>query len=183
MGLLGTGSGIPVFPNSFLKGLNAWVHGIPLLFRQSGKKHTIMIGKMKMALAFALGAFLSVSCSDEPEYTRYENPHWTVVASEEYSESCTIVMDLPANLKAYQDTLADVVGAFVGQECRGVSTQQDGLFYIMVLGSGSETGNIELRYYNARNKYMYRATELIPFVINQRIGSTDEPYVPGFDIL
>ena len=107
-----------------------------------------------MALAFALGAFLSVSCSDEPEYTRYENPHWTVVASEEYSESCTIVMDLPANL-----------------------------FYIMVLGSGSETGNIELRYYNARNKYMYRATELIPFVINQRIGSTDEPYVPGFDIL
>ena len=132
---------------------------------------------------FALLASSLFSCNKEPEYNTYENPYWTVVPLDGLPESCTIVMDLPPNLKAYQDTAADVVGAFIGGECRGVSSQQDGLFYIMVSGSSSETGNIELRYYNARNKYMYQADELLPFVIDQRIGSTDEPYVPGFEIL
>lgn len=135
------------------------------------------------ACMFALLASSLSSCNKEPEYNTYENPYWTVVPLDGLPESCTIVMDLPPNLKAYQDTAADVVGAFIGGECRGVSSQQDGLFYIMVSGSSSETGNIELRYYNARNKYMYQADELLPFVIDQRIGSTDEPYVLGFEIL
>lgn len=128
-------------------------------------------------------ASIQVSCNKEPEYNTYENPHWTVVPLDGLSESCTIVLDLPSNLKAYQDTVSDVVGAFIGEECRGVSTQQDGLFYIMVSGSSSENGNIELRYYNARNKYLYQAEERIPFVIDQRIGTTDAPYVPSFSIL
>lgn len=122
------------------------------------------------------------SCKKEPVYNTYENPHWNVSSYEGLSESCTIVMDLPSNLKPYQDD-ADVVGAFIGDECRGVSTQQEGLFYIMVVGASDENGNITLKYWSARNKYMYQVNEVIPFEINEQKGTSDAPFVPTFTIL
>ena len=137
-------------------------------------------------MSLMLAAFAALvgfsSCEKEPVYNTYENPHWTVGSYEGISESCTIVMDLPANLKPYQDT-ADVVGAFIDGECRGVSTQQEGLFYIIVSGASDENGNITLRYWSARNKYMYQVNEVIPFEINAQKGTTDEPFVPSFSIL
>lgn len=121
------------------------------------------------------------SCEQE-EYNTYENPHWAVMSYEGLSESSTIVMDLPANIKPYQGT-EDVVGAFINGECRGVSVQQDGLFYIIVSAAADEVANIDLKYYNVANKYMYQVTEQIPFEINKRLGSTDNPFVPTFVIL
>ncbi|MBO8440760.1 MAG: hypothetical protein IAC51_08955 [bacterium] len=137
----------------------------------------------KLLMVSVLAALTGLSsCEKEPVYNTYENPHWTVGSYEGISESCTIVMDLPSNLKPYQDE-ADVVGAFIGDECRGVSTQQEGLFYIIVSGASNENGNITLRYWSARNKYMYQVNEVIPFEINAQKGTTDEPFVPSFSIL
>lgn len=138
--------------------------------------------KLSVIISAILAGTIFTSCEKEPVYTTYENPHWEVGSYEGISESCTIVMDLPANLKPYQDA-ADVVGAFIGNECRGVSTQQEGLFYIIVSGAGDESGNITLRYWNARNKYMYQVNEVIPFEINGQKGSSDAPFVPSFSIL
>lgn len=91
-------------------------------------------------------------------------------------------MDLPASLKPYQDT-ADVVAAFIGDQCRGVSTQQEGLFYIIVSGAADENRNIVLKYWSARNRYMYQIDEVIPFEINAQKGTTDAPFIPSFSIL
>ena len=121
------------------------------------------------------------SCEQE-EYNTYENPDWAVMSYEGLSESCTIVMDLPANIKPYQSE-GDVVAAFINGECRGVSNQQDGLFYIIVSAAADEVANVDLKYYNVANKYMYQVTEQIPFEINKRLGSTDNPFVPTFVIL
>ena len=121
------------------------------------------------------------SCEKE-EYNTYENPHWAVASYEGLSVSCTIVMDLPENIKPYQSA-DDVVAAFINGECRGVSNQQNGLFYIIVSAAADEVANVNLKYYNASNKYMYQVTEQIPFEINKRIGSTDNPFVPNFVIL
>jgi hypothetical protein len=91
-------------------------------------------------------------------------------------------MDLPNNIKPYQDE-DDVVAAFINGECRGVSTQQNGLFYIIVSAAADEVANIDLKYYNVSNKYMYQVAEQIPFEINKRIGTTDDPFIPTFIIL
>lgn len=134
-------------------------------------------------IAVALFAIAALaSCEKEPEYNTYENPHWAVTSYEGISESCTIVMDLPASLKPYQDT-ADVVAAFIGDQCRGVSTQQEGLFYIIVSGAADENRNIVLKYWSARNRYMYQIDEVIPFEINAQKGTTDAPFIPSFSIL
>lgn len=125
--------------------------------------------------------FILFSC-DKEEYNTYENPHWAVTSYEGLSVSCTIVMDLPDNIKPYQGE-DDVVAAFIDGECRGVSNLQNGLFYIIVSASADEVANIDLKYYNASNKYMYQVAEQIPFEINKRIGTTDEPFVPTFVIL
>lgn len=139
--------------------------------------------KTRFQLITVILLFLTFSsCEKEPVYNLYENPHWNITSYEGLSESCTIVMDLPANLKPYQDS-SDMVGAFIGDECRGVSTQQDGLFYIMVIGASDEADNITLKYWSARNKYMYKINEVIPFEINKTLGSTDEPFIPTFSIL
>mgnify|MGYP003463022078 FL=1 len=61
--------------------------------------------------------------------------------------------------------------------------QQDGLFYIIVSAAADAVANIDLKYYNVANKYMYQVTEQIPFEINKRLGSTDNPFVPTFVIL
>jgi hypothetical protein len=129
----------------------------------------------------ALTLTLFSSCEKE-EYNTYENPHWAVTSYEGLSASCTIVMDLPNNIKPYQDE-DDVVAAFINGECRGVSTQQNGLFYIIVSAAADEVANIDLKYYNVSNKYMYQVAEQIPFEINKRIGTTDDPFIPTCIIL
>lgn len=139
--------------------------------------------KIKLSfLAIMVSMLFFASCEKEPVYNTYEDPHWAVQSYEGLSESCTIVMQLPDNLLPFQSE-DDVVGAFINGECRGVSTQQNGLFYIIVSGSADEVANISLKYYNTPLKYLYQVNEEIPFEVNARIGSTDEPFVPTFSIL
>lgn len=139
--------------------------------------------KIKLSfLAIMVSMLFFASCEKEPVYNTYEDPHWAVQSYEGLSESCTIVMQLPDNLLPFQSE-DDVVGAFINDECRGVSTQQNGLFYIIVSGSADEVANISLKYYNTPLKYLYQVNEEIPFEVNARIGSTDEPFVPTFSIL
>lgn len=136
--------------------------------------------RIKLSLFAVIASLLFfVSCEEEPVYNTYENPHWAVESYEGLSESCTIVMQLPDNLLPYQSE-EDVVGAFINGECRGVSIQQNGLFYIIVSGAADEVANISLQYYNVPLKYLYQVNEEIPFEVNGRIGTTDEPFVPTF---
>ncbi len=136
--------------------------------------------RIKLSLFAVIASLLFfVSCEEEPVYNTYENPHWAVESYEGLSESCTIVMQLPDNLLPYQSE-EDVVGAFIDGECRGVSIQQNGLFYIIVSGAADEVANISLQYYNVPLKYLYQVNEEIPFEVNGRIGTTDEPFVPTF---
>ena len=136
--------------------------------------------RTKLSLFAVIASLLFfVSCEEEPVYNTYENPHWAVESYEGLSESCTIVMQLPDNLLPYQSE-EDVVGAFIDGECRGVSIQQNGLFYIIVSGAADEVANISLQYYNVPLKYLYQVNEEIPFEVNGRIGTTDEPFVPTF---
>ncbi len=136
--------------------------------------------RIKLSLFAVIASLLFfVSCEEKPVYNTYENPHWAVESYEGLSESCTIVMQLPDNLLPYQSE-EDVVGAFIDGECRGVSIQQNGLFYIIVSGAADEVANISLQYYNVPLKYLYQVNEEIPFEVNGRIGTTDEPFVPTF---
>ena len=139
--------------------------------------------RTKLSLFAIIASLLFlVFCEDKPVYNTYENPHWAVTSYEGLSETCTIVMQLPENLLPYQSE-DDVVGAFINGECRGVSVQQDGLFYISVSGAADEVANITLQYYNVPLKYLYQVDEEIPFEVNGRIGSTDSPFIPTFSIL
>ena len=118
--------------------------------------------RTKLSLFAIIASLLFlVSCEDKPVYNTYENPHWAVESYEGLSESCTIVMQLPDNLLPYQSE-EDVVGAFIDGECRGVSIQQNGLFYIIVSGAADEVANISLQYYNVPLKYLYQVNEEIP---------------------
>lgn len=133
--------------------------------------------KILLRISCVLFLITLFSCKPEEAYTTYGNPQWKVEDYMDFSVSCTYVISLPENLKPYQ-TGEDVFAAFIDGECRGVSLQENGLFYLMVMAPSEETGYVVLKYWNAMTCYMYQVNEVIPFETDKMVGTSDEPFVP-----
>ena len=156
-----------------------------------------------------------VSCSDSDEPVSGVKPQWTVVqevgANPElpdynltvpsgsdpfpdwqqpdnslYSTSMHAVMRMPENILPFASP-DDVLAAFIGDECRGISTVDNigsELFYFIgIKGDDGESRPVELRYYCARLSRLFTAAELLDFVADGRYGSPSSPYVPAFNFM
>ena len=84
------------------------------------------------------------------------------------------VLRLPDNLAPYV-AAGDELAAFIGDECRGVGQQVDGLWYVMLKGTPDEQGMVSIRYYSAANRYLYRTAEGFEFESDGVYGTADNP--------
>ena len=122
---------------------------------------------------------------DKPA-TKYPSPTWKTDTSSLYPYTMTAVIQLPDELQKDGST-GDKMAAFAGDDCRGVGVvvTRDTLpavYYLLIRGSASEQVTIKLRYYNAKNSYLYTTSDSITFTIDDIYGTVDAPVIPGFNV-
>ncbi|WP_455586537.1 hypothetical protein [Bacteroides sp.] len=122
------------------------------------------------------------SCNEDETFTVFPTPVWRVESNPDYSVSMTATVVLPANLAAYAQA-DDQMAAFVGDECRGVAYLVDNTFYLLIKGSPGEQSQISIRYYSARNQYMYTTGAVITFEADGVYGTTDDPVTLPLSII
>lgn len=121
-----------------------------------------------------VAVLLAAGCDREEVYPTYDQPGWVETFDGDYNASMTAVLRLPDNLAPYV-AAGDELAAFIGDECRGVGQQVDGLWYVMLKGTPDEQGMVSIRYYSAANRYLYRTAEGFEFESDGVYGTADNP--------
>lgn len=129
-----------------------------------------------MLLIVGLSMFCMESCKDEETFTTFPQPGWSAEFNKNYNASMTAVVSLPDNLVAYTNE-KDEIAAFVGNECRGVGTAIDGLYYVLIKGTPDEQVKVTFLYYSAANQYMYKTAIDFDFEADGTYGTVDEPKI------
>ncbi len=105
----------------------------------------------------------------------YDDPLWSAVeAKGDYAYTMTAVFDLPADLKANVSD-GDRMAAFVGDECRAVSSPNNGLFILNIVGTSDEESALNFKYWNASTHYLYEFDGSVTYVPDLIYGVVDEP--------
>ena len=116
-----------------------------------------------------------------------ENPEWEIDDDYDFSSSMTAVVAVDLT-RAYPDItpadwqvdLLDLLGAFVDDECLGVMTPTDSLFFLYIVSPSTSTDDITLRYYSARLHNIFQADTILHFENGARLGSVTNPLTPLF---
>jgi len=109
-----------------------------------------------------------------------QNPNWTPVPNLQNTMTLTARLYLNLPPTVYSINGNDVVGAFVGNECRGVASPtpgaNEGRIY-MNIGSNVASGEtVTFRAYLAGTNVVVNLNETIGFVSNTTVGSYATPY-------
>ena len=135
---------------------------------------------ISVLIAFSLG-FLIMGCSKDTEsFQEYPRPVWTAATPDLFPSSFTAVLSVPTYINTYSED-ADMVAAFIGDECRGVGNlvkSDDGLkrvYYITVRASDTENRPVVFKYYSSKLSYMYQAKTPVEFEIDGTYGTYDSP--------
>lgn len=119
-------------------------------------------------------------------------PEWVAPVDYDYTSSMTAVIcvDLKAQYpdaaKDFELKDDDLIAAFIGDECLGVASPDDGLFYLYIAsptsnsdsGLTGEASLISIRYYSAHYKNLFVAKDAFPFVNDDQQGTYNAPFVP-----
>lgn len=126
----------------------------------------------------------TAGCKKHHNLPKVSQPAWQVDNTGKYPVSMTAVVQVPEKLLPYiQDD--DRMGAFVGEECRGVGqlvrTGTVSGFFVLIHGTPSEESKISFRYWNAWRSNMYTTTAFLDFTVDGIYGSADNPAVLALD--
>lgn len=99
----------------------------------------------------------------------------------------TACVTLPSDMVRYVDP-SDKMAAFVGEECRGLASPHvaengDYVFNMTINGSMDASETVVLKYYSAKNSYLYQTVGGFSFVNGGSYGTEAEPGRPGFVIV
>ena len=139
-------------------------------------------------LLLAAGCKKNDSNSDEPATlgANVARPTWTATENYDYPSSMTAVVKIdlaaqyPASAKDFALQENDLLGAFSSDgECLGVTSCQDGLFFLLI--SGTE-GAVSLRYYSGYYKNIFVAQDALTFRTDARTGTVAKPFAPVFKV-
>lgn len=127
-----------------------------------------------------------LACKKDKEATRFSAPDWVLVKKELHPYSMTAVIKIDEKItQELNDT--DQLGAFVGRECRGkgvqVNSNGKNIFYLQIHGSASEQSSIVFQYYNAKSGHMYTSAQPITFVVDENLGTVDNPLTPELNLV
>ena len=110
-------------------------------------------------------------------------PDWAVRAQDyEFTMNITGLLFTHDSISA---DAFDMVGAFVGDECRGVAQPvfiealDQYMVFMTVYGSSDESDQVMFRAYNADADEELYVEEALAFVPNEIIGNVDEPFIWG----
>lgn len=107
-------------------------------------------------------------------------PDWTVDTTGKYPLSMTAVVQVPSDTRA-DISEADKIGAFSGDECRGlgtlIGTGPTSVFFIMIHGTAAEQSKISFKYYSSQKSYLYSTDAFLDFNIDGNYGTIDGPEV------
>ena len=132
---------------------------------------------------------LAAGCKDKntPDNNKFtgnsERPSWTAPVEYDYTSSMTAVIkvDLAAQ---YPDQASDfvlndedILAAFAGENCLGIASPQEGLFFLFVVGA---EGSVTLRYYSKHYKNIFVANNAFEFRNDANIGTIANPLKPIF---
>ncbi len=116
-------------------------------------------------------------------------PDWQVSADYDYSTSMTVVADVDLtttypNLTPndWQVDTNDLLAAFAGGECVGVTSPVDSLFYLYITSPTQENADITLRYYSSRLHNIFQSGTVLHFENDARLGSVSDPLKPSFEV-
>lgn len=139
-------------------------------------------------LLLAAGCKKNDSNSDEPATlgANVARPTWTATENYDYPSSMTAVVKIdlaaqyPASAKDFALHDDDLLAAFSSDgECLGVTSCQDGLFFLYVAGT---EGAVTLRYYSAYYKNIFEAADAFTFRTDAMTGTVANPFVPVFKV-
>jgi hypothetical protein len=115
-------------------------------------------------------------------------PDWQVSSDYDYSSSMTVIaqVDLTMSYPAltpndWQIDTTDLLAAFAGSECIGVTKPVDNLFYLYITSPSQDNEDISLRYYSVRLRNVFQADTRFSFVNGARLGSVSDPLKPLFE--
>ena len=151
---------------------------------------------MKKFLLMASCALLLLATSCEKEQSNIligdqPEPSWSVPSDYDMTSSMTAIVkvDLAQTYPTQvNDSIgvidqADILAAFVGDECVGNTSPIDGgLFFLYVTGlsSTAENAQVTLKYYSSTLKNTFVAADAFPFRNDDKIGSVSSPLAPMF---
>lgn len=114
-------------------------------------------------------------------------PAWAYDQDYDYTSSMTAVVgvDLTATYPDltpddWQINSGDLLGAFAGETCLGVSSPTDGLFFLYITSPAESGADITVRYYSAQLRNVFLADEVLHFESGTQQGSVTNPLTPAF---
>ena len=115
-------------------------------------------------------------------------PDWTSPSEYDLMSSMTAIVKVDLSqsftteqLADWQPAADDMLAAFDGTTCLGMTTPQDGLFFLFI--SAPQEGNeVLLKYYSTAVKNIFTATEPVPYKNNTRLGTVSDPYKPKWAV-
>ena len=126
----------------------------------------------------------------QPQTTLYGSvarPAWTAPEKSDMTSSMTAVVKV--DLKAQYPNIAkdfvlddtDLLAAFSGDICLGVTSPDEGLFYLYIGAPiGVTPSSVTLRYYSAHYKNLFEHKDAFPYLNDECLGTVAEPYIPAF---
>jgi len=141
----------------------------------------------KIVLCALLLVVASCTGNNQPEsiYGKVEQPAWSAPADYDYSSSMTAIVKVdlksqyPESAVDFAINEKDLLAAFSGEKCLGVTSPTDGLFFLFIAGT---EGQVTIRYYSAQYKNLF-AAEPITYQNDLHLGSPDQPYAPAFVLI
>ena len=114
-------------------------------------------------------------------------PDWDVAPGYDYTSSMTAVVAVDLT-STYPDITAsdwqidsgDRMAAYAGEECVGVTTPTDGLFFLYIVAPSQNGDDIKLMYYSAQLHNIFEGDILLQFENGSRIGTVTDPLTPMF---
>ena len=112
-------------------------------------------------------------------------PTWAVTSNRDFTSSMTAVVKV--DLKAQYPNIAkdfvlddtDLLAAFSGDICLGVTSPDEGLFYLYIGAPiGVTPSSVTLRYYSAHYKNLFEHKDAFPYLNDECLGTVAEPYIP-----
>ena len=129
------------------------------------------------------GPVLSGSFNGEAEIAqllRDNAAEWQVnPADYQYNGSVTALITISGGIQINEN---DILAAFVGNDCRGISTGQyfpitdETVFMIMVFSNETSGEELSFRFYDSSMDMYYGFDEGVEFQVNMTVGSAIDPY-------
>ena len=154
------------------------------------KKHLYIFVLCTLTFGTLVGCKNDKDKEPETFISNVSRPAWTIPTDYDYSSSMTAVVKVdiaaqyPDKAADFQLNDKDLLAAFSGEECLGVASPQDGLFYLYIAAPSGSNGQIvngqmiKLVYYSAHYKNLFEAADAFPFANDTQQGTVAAPFVP-----